>query len=40
LVLDRLEEPAITSDLPSQNAFDWAKYDMPPLLFARLRLAQ
>lgn len=37
LVLDRLEEPAITSDTPVTNPFAWANYDMPPLLFARLR---
>jgi SAM-dependent methyltransferase len=40
LVLDRLEEPAIHADPPSKNAFDWANYDMPPLLFARLRPAK
>jgi len=40
LVLDRLEEPPITADPPSQNAFNWSNYDMPPLLFARLRPAQ
>lgn len=37
LVMDRLEEPAITEDVPPKNPFDWANYDMPPLLFARLR---
>jgi 2-polyprenyl-3-methyl-5-hydroxy-6-metoxy-1,4-benzoquinol methylase len=40
LVMDRLEEPPITADPPSKNAFDWANYDMPPLLFARLRPAK
>jgi 2-polyprenyl-3-methyl-5-hydroxy-6-metoxy-1,4-benzoquinol methylase len=40
LVMDRLEEPAITAELPTENPFDWANYDMPPLLFARLRLVQ
>lgn len=37
-VLDRLEEPALKLDVPSKSAFDWANYDMPPMLFARLRL--
>jgi SAM-dependent methyltransferase len=37
LVMDRLEEPPITTDGPPKNAFDWANFDMPPLLFARLR---
>lgn len=37
LVMDRLEEAAITAEVPSKNAFDWSNYDMPPLLFARLR---
>jgi 2-polyprenyl-3-methyl-5-hydroxy-6-metoxy-1,4-benzoquinol methylase len=40
LVMDRLEEPPITSEVPSTNAFDWSNYDMPPLLFARLRMAR
>jgi 2-polyprenyl-3-methyl-5-hydroxy-6-metoxy-1,4-benzoquinol methylase len=40
LVLDRLEEPVISADPPSKNAFDWSNYDMPPLLFARLRPAK
>jgi 2-polyprenyl-3-methyl-5-hydroxy-6-metoxy-1,4-benzoquinol methylase len=39
LVMDRLEEPAITRETPSKNACDWANYDMPPLLFVRLRPA-
>ncbi len=39
LVLDRLEEPVLRSETPSNNAFDWSNYDMPPLLFARLRPA-
>ncbi len=38
LVLDRIEEPAIKVETP-KSAFDWANYDMPPLLFARLRPA-
>jgi 2-polyprenyl-3-methyl-5-hydroxy-6-metoxy-1,4-benzoquinol methylase len=37
LVLDRLEEPRITADVPSANPLNWANFDMPPLLFARLR---
>jgi 2-polyprenyl-3-methyl-5-hydroxy-6-metoxy-1,4-benzoquinol methylase len=37
LVMDRLEEPALRGETPSKNAFDWSNYDMPPLLFARLR---
>ena len=37
LVLDRLEEPRITADAPSANPLNWANFDMPPLLFARLR---
>jgi 2-polyprenyl-3-methyl-5-hydroxy-6-metoxy-1,4-benzoquinol methylase len=40
LVMDRLEEPPTTSDAPSKDAFHWSNYDMPPLLFARLRLAR
>ncbi|MBX3086544.1 MAG: methyltransferase domain-containing protein [Anaerolineae bacterium] len=39
LVMDGIEEPPITSDAPSKSAFDWANYDMPPLLFVRLRPA-
>src|SRR5262249_24562736 len=39
LVMDRLEEPRITAETPNQRPFNWANYDMPPLLFARLRLA-
>jgi len=42
LIMDRLEEPKTTAaapsaETPSKNAFDWSNYDMPPLLFARLR---
>jgi 2-polyprenyl-3-methyl-5-hydroxy-6-metoxy-1,4-benzoquinol methylase len=40
LLLDRMEEPRFTRDEPSANAFDWSNYDMPPLLFARLRPAR
>jgi 2-polyprenyl-3-methyl-5-hydroxy-6-metoxy-1,4-benzoquinol methylase len=40
LVMDRLEEPPITAETPSRGAFDWSNYDMPPLLFARLRPAR
>jgi 2-polyprenyl-3-methyl-5-hydroxy-6-metoxy-1,4-benzoquinol methylase len=39
LVMDRVEEPAITTTPPT-NAFDWSNYDMPPVLFARLRPAR
>lgn len=39
LVMDGIEEPKITAEVPSTNAFDWANYDMPPLLFVRLRPA-
>lgn len=39
LVMDGLEEPVLRSETPSKNAFDWSNYDMPPLLFARLRPA-
>ena len=39
LVMDRLEEPVLKSDNPARGAFDWTNYDMPPLLFARLRPA-
>jgi 2-polyprenyl-3-methyl-5-hydroxy-6-metoxy-1,4-benzoquinol methylase len=37
LVMDRIEEPPISADTPPASAFSWAHYDMPPLLFARLR---
>jgi hypothetical protein len=37
LVMDRVEEPPVTTT-PS-NPFSWTHYDMPPLLFARLRPA-
>ncbi len=39
LVMDRLEEPTLKTDTPPKSAFDWANYDMPPLLFVRLRPA-
>jgi 2-polyprenyl-3-methyl-5-hydroxy-6-metoxy-1,4-benzoquinol methylase len=39
LVMDRIEEPPITVDVPSKDAFNWSNYDMPPLLFVRLRPA-
>lgn len=38
LVMDRLEEPKIIAETPPTNAFAWAHYDMPPLLFVRLRI--
>ncbi|MFN8421192.1 MAG: hypothetical protein U0528_18390 [Anaerolineae bacterium] len=40
LVMDRIEEPPITAEVPATNAFAWSNYDMPPLLFARLRPAR
>ncbi len=40
LVMDRLEEPKLPDAGAAKNAFDWANYDMPPLLFVRLRPAQ
>ncbi len=40
LVMDRIEEPSLKTDIGSKNAFDWANYDMPPLLFVRLRPAR
>lgn len=39
LVMDRIEEPAFRTDTPPTDAFSWGHYDMPPLLFARLRPA-
>jgi 2-polyprenyl-3-methyl-5-hydroxy-6-metoxy-1,4-benzoquinol methylase len=39
LVMDGIEEPPITADPPSTDAFHWANYDMPPILFVRLRPA-
>jgi 2-polyprenyl-3-methyl-5-hydroxy-6-metoxy-1,4-benzoquinol methylase len=40
LVMDGIEEPKLPGELSSKNAFDWANYDMPPLLFVRLRPAE
>jgi len=40
LVMDRLEEPKLPDVDATKNAFDWANYDMPPLLFVRLRPAK
>jgi hypothetical protein len=37
MVMDRLEEPAVTSAGANRWTYDWANYDMPPLLFVRLR---
>jgi 2-polyprenyl-3-methyl-5-hydroxy-6-metoxy-1,4-benzoquinol methylase len=37
LVMDRLEEPGVTAATPAKSPFDWANYDMPPVLFVRLR---
>ncbi|MBA3867917.1 MAG: methyltransferase domain-containing protein [Anaerolineae bacterium] len=39
LVMDRIEEPKLPEADAIKNAFDWANYDMPPLLFVRLRPA-
>lgn len=39
LVLDRLEEPPSPVPDSPVGAFNWANYDMPPILFARLRPA-
>lgn len=38
LVLDALEEPPFKRDAPSTERLDWSNFDMPPVLFARLRL--
>lgn len=38
-VMDRLEEPKLGAAATAKSAFDWAHYDMPPLLFVRLRPA-
>lgn len=38
LVLDALEEPPFRRDTPTVERLDWSNYDMPPVLFARLRL--
>ncbi|MBI1278866.1 MAG: methyltransferase domain-containing protein [Anaerolineaceae bacterium] len=37
LVMDRLEEPKLVEVDAAKNAFNWTNYDMPPLLFVRLR---
>lgn len=37
LLLDRLEEPPVTPEMFNPSPFNWANYDMPPLLFARFR---
>ncbi len=37
LVMDRLEEPVLAAEGPATGPFNWANYDMPPLLFVRLR---
>jgi 2-polyprenyl-3-methyl-5-hydroxy-6-metoxy-1,4-benzoquinol methylase len=37
LVMDRLEEPPAPPPAGTAGDFNWAKFDMPPLLFARLR---
>ncbi|MDQ3928853.1 MAG: hypothetical protein M3328_06870, partial [Chloroflexota bacterium] len=38
LVLDALEEPPYRPDSPANDQINWANYDMPPILVARLRL--
>lgn len=37
LVMDRLEEPPYRPTTPPTSSLGWAFYDMPPLLFVRLR---
>jgi hypothetical protein len=37
LVLDRIEEPPAPRPETTAGPFDWASYDVPPLLFGRLR---
>jgi 2-polyprenyl-3-methyl-5-hydroxy-6-metoxy-1,4-benzoquinol methylase len=37
LVMDRLEEPPYRPTTPPTGSLGWAYYDMPPLLFVRLR---
>ncbi len=37
LVMDRLEEPALPAEGATTSGFDWTHFDMPPVLFARLR---
>lgn len=37
LVMDRLEEPPSPKPDGTVGAFNWANYDMPPILFVRLR---
>lgn len=37
LTMDRLEEPPYRPETPPSSPLSWANYDMPPLLFARLR---
>ncbi|HEY0070524.1 MAG TPA: hypothetical protein VGE04_11205, partial [Chloroflexia bacterium] len=38
LVLDALEEPPFKREPPSGDRLDWSNFDMPPVLFARMRL--
>ena len=37
LVMDGIEEPKLIEADSAKNAFNWTNYDMPPLLFVRLR---
>jgi hypothetical protein len=39
LVMDGIEEPKIEPDMASKNPLNWSNFDMPPLLFVRLRPA-
>lgn len=39
LVMDGIEEPKLPENDSDKNAFNWVHYDMPPLLFVRLRPA-
>lgn len=37
-VMDALEEPPFIRDTAPNNCFDWANFDMPPVLFVRMLL--
>lgn len=39
LVMDGIEEPKLIEAESAKNAFNWSNYDMPPILFVRLRVA-
>lgn len=36
-LMDRFEEPRIAPNPASKDTFDWAHYDLPPILYVRLR---